>query len=82
MSKEYILLTFENMTKALICEEFLLEFNARTIPTPSFITHSCGLSIKIDISHKQNILDLIEKNKFEYEKAFLIHDNKIKNLTK
>lgn len=74
MYNSYILITFPNMTKALIAEEMLIAFNVRTIPTPSFISHSCGLSIRAQEKYKTAILDLMNNDPFEYEKIFLITD--------
>lgn len=74
MCDNYVLMTFENMTKALICEEILSDFNVRTIPTPSFISNSCGLSIKIQMEYKDKLLYFLDSKKIEYKNIYIINN--------
>lgn len=73
----YILI-FLNTHNALNCEKVLIEnkINLEVLPTPSYISNSCGISIGINEENIDKILELIENKKISVK---LIYDkvNKI-----
>ncbi len=77
---EYILI-FENTYKALECERVLKLKNLDLVilPSPSYITNSCGIAIGVKNENLEMIYDLIER-----EEIFVknIYDNKTNKLIK
>ncbi len=73
----YILI-FLNTHNALNCEKVLIEnkINLEVLPTPSYISNSCGISIGINEENIDKILELIENKNISVK---LIYDkvNKI-----
>jgi len=69
----YNLITFKNTHDAINGEKFLKEkgFSVVVMPTPTSITKSCGISLRIDMESFIEIKQLINNNLFEIEKAYL-----------
>ncbi|MFA9397477.1 MAG: DUF3343 domain-containing protein [Clostridiaceae bacterium] len=76
-----IILTFENTHRAIESESKLNEkgFKITVIPTPTFITKSCGISIKMEEKYLDEIIKLkkdkiIKINKIynQIEKTYIV----------
>ncbi|MDY6064858.1 MAG: DUF3343 domain-containing protein [Finegoldia sp.] len=57
---ENIILTFTSVSNTMMTEDALKErgYKIKTIPTPREISKSCGLSIVLDASDLQDMIDL------------------------
>jgi hypothetical protein len=71
--EKYYILTFINTHSAISTENTLKEFKVKNVvmPTPTFITKSCGLSIKIDYENIELIQDMISKDKIKVKGIYL-----------
>lgn len=69
----YNLITFKNTHGAINGEKFLKEkgFSVVVMPTPTSITKSCGISLRVNLESFIEIKQLINNNLFEIEKAYL-----------
>jgi hypothetical protein len=72
MDKEY-LLTFENSHKAIEAESIMKENNINILimPTPTVITRSCGLCIKIIHKDADKVKALIENGNINIKSILL-----------
>ena len=72
----YYLITFKNTHGAINGEKFLKEkgFTVVVMPTPTVITKSCGISLKITPESFPQVKELIDDNSFETEKIYLKSD--------
>ena len=72
MDKEY-LLTFENSHKAIEAESIMKENNINILimPTPTIITRSCGLCIKITQKDLNKVKILIENKSITIKSTLL-----------
>lgn len=77
MNKFYIV-TFNNAHEAMQAEEVCLKEKVRVtmMPTPTYITKSCGISLKIDENALIQIKSLIQIEKIKYKGVFMFEDNK------
>lgn len=61
--EQYYFISFDNTSHALQAERFLKDnkCDITVMPTPTDITHSCGLSIKFNLSSLSEIEKTIER---------------------
>ena len=71
--EEFYLLTFKNTHDAIGCEKVLKENNLEPVvmPTPTYITKSCGLSIKISTVLSDEIKKLYLDKKINVKNIFI-----------
>ena len=69
----YYLITFKNTHTAISSEKVLKEkgIEATVMPTPTSITKSCGISIRISPDDFQIVSNLIKENAFEAGSVFI-----------
>lgn len=69
---KYYILTFENTLGAINGESELKEkkIKVEIMPTPTSITKSCGISIKVKSENIQEIKRLIEENKIRVKNIY------------
>lgn len=75
--EKYYILTFINTHGAMNAESVLKQKNVRNVvmPTPTFITKSCGLSIKIDYESINTIQEMINLGNIKVKGIYLKADN-------
>lgn len=73
---EYYLITFKNTHGAIGGEKFLKEKGIAVVvmPTPTTITKSCGISLRITPQEFIKVQQLVNDNSFEVEKIYLKSD--------
>lgn len=73
---DYILV-FTNTHNALNCEKILERQNIpiTVMPTPSYISNSCGISIRINEKLLEKIRELIEKKEIQIKFIYDIEKN-------
>lgn len=73
---EFYLLTFKNTYDAMSAEKLLKELALKPIvvPTPTTVTKSCGLSIRIENDAYDNIKELIQVNKLVVKEIYVYKD--------
>lgn len=66
----YYIIVFKNTYDAMAAEKKLkeLEYEFKIMPTPTSITMSCGICIRID--KKDDINEVVNKNILEYKNVY------------
>jgi hypothetical protein len=82
MNKYYIV-TFQNTHEAMKAEREAIKNNIKliVIPTPTYITKSCGISLKIDEENIQNIIELIKSETIKVKEIFIRSGESVKVMT-
>ena len=78
--EEFYLLTFKNTHDAIGGEKLLKErhFTIVVMPTPTSMTKSCGLSIKVSKESMDKVKTLIESNELKVKDVYLYGDRQFK----
>ncbi len=71
----YALLTFANSHLVLKAEKTLENEDIKVVPLPSEISKGCGISIMCEINNLENIVNILNKNKLIFMKAYQITKN-------
>lgn len=76
--EKYYLLTFENTISAMSAEEVMKNEKIKLVimPTPTHITKSCGISIRILENDFDKIKSLKNNNKIKIKAVYLKEENK------
>lgn len=79
MNKYYIV-TFQNTHEAMKAEREALRKQIKVVvaPTPTFITKSCGISLKVDEENILNIINLIKSEIIKVKEIFVSDAGSIK----
>lgn len=79
---KYYLIVFKNTMDAIKAEEILKKENIKIaiMPTPTYITQSCGISIKFDEKDWDNIKELIEKGLITPKNVYVREDQHAKQI--
>ncbi|MGK0467861.1 DUF3343 domain-containing protein [Clostridium sp.] len=79
MNKYYIV-TFQNTHEAMKAERESIKKQIKliVIPTPTYITKSCGISLKIEEDEIQNIIDLIKLGTIKVKEIFIRNGETVK----
>lgn len=77
--KEFYIVTFNNTHEAMGAEALCLENNLKVtmMPTPTYITKSCGISLKVGLEHSELLRDIISKHKMAYKTIYELKENKL-----
>ena len=70
---KYYIVTFQNTHEAMKAERESIKKQIKliVIPTPTYITKSCGISLKIEEDEIQNIIDLIKLETIKVKEIFI-----------
>lgn len=79
---KYYILTFENTHNAINAESILKENKIKAIvmPTPTFITKSCGISLRVLEDEVEKIKTLIIEDKIKIKNTILKEENSFKEI--
>ncbi|MGH4051700.1 MAG: DUF3343 domain-containing protein [Clostridium sp.] len=74
MNKYYIV-TFQNTHEAMKSEREALKNKIKVVvvPTPTYITKSCGISLKVDEESVKSIVELINSENIKVKEIFVIN---------
>ena len=80
--EKYYILTFENTHNAISGESILKENKIKVIvmPTPTFITKSCGISLRIDENEIEKIKTLENEGKLKIKGVILKESSSFKEI--
>ncbi|AYD41367.1 DUF3343 domain-containing protein [Clostridium fermenticellae] len=78
MNDNYYILTFKNTIGAISGESTLKENNIEleVMPTPTVITKSCGLSIRVEEKYITKVKKLVKSEKVMVKRIYVKKDNK------
>ncbi|MDU4891467.1 MAG: DUF3343 domain-containing protein [Clostridium sp.] len=81
--KEFYIVTFNNTHEAMQAESLCLENNLKVtmMPTPTYITKSCGISLKIELRDLDMLKNMVNDNKMAYKATYELKDNKLMEVT-
>jgi hypothetical protein len=79
---KYYILTFENTHSAINAESILKTNNIKAIvmPTPTFVTKSCGISLKLTEEGLEEVKPLISTEKIKIKGIILKDDNSFREI--
>ncbi len=82
MNKYYIV-TFQNTHEAMKAEREAIKTQVKVvvIPTPTYITKSCGISLKIEEENIDSIIELIKTNNIKIKDIFVKDGESVKVMT-
>lgn len=83
--EEYFFVTFDTTTYAMQAEDYLKKnnFSVTIIPTPREVSHSCGLSIKVNSGAVEEVKDIMKQEKIKAKALYhLKRENGAKNIEK
>ena len=82
MNKYYIV-TFQNTHEAMRAERESLKNRIKVVvvPTPTYITKSCGISLKIYEESVQSIIELIKSENIKVKEIFVRDWERVKVMT-
>jgi hypothetical protein len=80
---KYYVVTFQNTHEAMKGEREAIKKQIKVvvIPTPTYITKSCGISLKIDEENIQNIVELIKSETINVKEIFERDGETVKVMT-
>ncbi len=71
LEKEFYIITFESTHLAISTEKFLLaQVSVEMVPTPREISASCGLSLKISLTHIEQVKAILDERSKEGLKLY------------
>jgi hypothetical protein len=79
---KYYILTFENTHSAINAESVLKVNNIKGIvmPTPTFVTKSCGISLKLTEEELEKVKPLINEEKIKVKGIILKESNSFREI--
>jgi hypothetical protein len=79
---KYYILTFENTHGAINGEAVLKENSIKAIvmPTPTFVTKSCGISLRLSEEEMQKVKPLMEEEKVKVKAVIVKEGNSFREL--
>jgi hypothetical protein len=79
---KYYILTFENTHSAINAESVLKVNNIKGIvmPTPTFVTKSCGISLKLTEEELEKVKPLINEEKIKIKGIILKESNSFREI--
>ncbi|MEG0051050.1 MAG: DUF3343 domain-containing protein [Terrisporobacter sp.] len=80
---EFYILTFNNTHEAMQAESVCISEKVKVVmmPTPTYITKSCGISLKVGSEEEVRVIELINLEKIIYKTIYQMKDGKLKELT-
>ncbi|MCB2294591.1 DUF3343 domain-containing protein [Clostridium algoriphilum] len=81
--EKYYLVTFQNTHEAMKAEREALRKRVKVVvvPTPTHITKSCGISLKIDDENIKSTIKLIEADIIKVKKIFAVDEEGIRTMS-
>lgn len=79
---KYYILTFENTHSAINGESVLKANNIKAIvmPTPTFVTRSCGISLRLTEEELEKVKPLISEERLKIKGAILKEGNSFREI--
>lgn len=77
--KEFLIVTFNNTHEAMKAESVCIneKLKVTMMPTPTYITKSCGISLKADIDIVDSLKEIIKDKKMEFKTIYQFTDSKL-----
>ena len=76
----YYIVTFQNTHEAMKAEREALQNRIKivVVPTPTYITKSCGISLKVDDANIQSIINLIKLEDIKVKEIYIRDKESVK----
>lgn len=78
--KVFYIITFENTHSAISAESILKNNNVQVdiMPTPTIITKSCGISIKVNDDFIEQVVKLVQSKKLIVKNIYIKNETEYK----
>ncbi len=75
----FYIITFNNTHEAMKGESLCIEkkIKATMMPTPTYITKSCGISLKLNKDVKEELESIVCNGELKYKSIFQFKDGKL-----
>lgn len=79
---DFYIVTFNNTHEAMLAESTCGEKKLKVImmPTPTYITKSCGISLKISLTEEEKLRKIVNEDRLAYKSIYELKENKIKEI--
>lgn len=69
-NKDYFILVFQNETQVLSAESFVKKqnYDTKIISIPRKVSSGCGMALRLKLTDKENIIQLLNDNDINYTK--------------
>lgn len=80
---KYYIVTFQNTHEAMKGEREAIKKQIKVIviPTPTYITKSCGISLKIEKENIESIIELVKSEDIKVKEIFVREGELVKVVT-
>ena len=80
---KYYIVTFQNTHEAMKGEREAIKNQIKVIviPTPTYITKSCGISLKIEKENIDSIIELVKSEDIKVKEIFMREGESVKVVT-
>ena len=80
---KYYIVTFQNTHEAMKAEREAINKQIKivVVPTPTYITKSCGISLKVGEEDIEDIIKLIKSEKINVKEIFVRDGENVKVMT-
>ena len=81
--REFYIVTFNNTHEAMAAEALCLDKRLKVtmMPTPTYITKSCGISLKIALNDQEQLITIVNEHKMAYKAIYELKDNRLKEIS-
>lgn len=80
--KDFYIVTFNNTHEAMLAESICGEKKLKVtmMPTPTYITKSCGISLKVNLTEEEKLRKIVNEDSLAYKSIYELRENKIKEI--
>ena len=80
---KYYIVTFQNTHEAMKAERETVKKQIKVIvvPTPTYITKSCGISLKVDEENIQRIIEIVKLEDIKVKEIFVRDGESVRSMT-
>lgn len=77
--ENFYIITFNNTHEAMKGESICIQkkIKATMMPTPTYITKSCGISLKLNEEERVNLESIVNSGELKYKSIFQFKDSKL-----
>ncbi len=80
--REFYIVTFNNTHEAMQAEVICLEKKVKVtmMPTPTYITKSCGISLKVELGDIETLKSIVNEDNLAYKNIYELKENKLREV--
>lgn len=81
--REFYIVTFNNTHEAMQAEALCVNKNLKVtmMPTPTYITKSCGISLKVELKDEVALKSVVSEENLSYKTIYELKENKLREVS-